>query len=227
MIKLVAFDLDDTLYPERQYVASGFRAVAQYLKKSLETEKDFFPPLEEAFESGVRGTTFNHVLEAAGVEAGEGFIRDLLDVYREHNPDIAPYEDVVPTLEELKGKYLLGLISDGPLLSQRRKWNALGLAEFFDKVIFTDEQGPEFWKPNPWAFLEMASEFRLQPEECVYVGDRPGKDIEGPAEAGWQKILVQRPGRLHGDAAAAQGEGPDFVSGGIEELPAWLGVEKI
>ena len=34
MIKAVVFDLDDTLYPEKQYTESGFHHVASIISKS-------------------------------------------------------------------------------------------------------------------------------------------------------------------------------------------------
>ena len=61
-ISLVAFDLDDTLYPERAFVRSGFRVVSDYLLRSGIVNRRLFSDLEAAFESGIRGRTFNHVL---------------------------------------------------------------------------------------------------------------------------------------------------------------------
>ena len=34
-VKVVAFDLDDTLYPEREYAFSGFAAVAEAFEQRL------------------------------------------------------------------------------------------------------------------------------------------------------------------------------------------------
>ena len=217
MIKLVVFDLDDTLYPERQYIVGGFRAVADYLKKRLKSDYDFFPLLQDAFDAGVRGNTFNHVLEQAGIEADEHLVQKLVDVYREHEPTIRPHDDVIPALEALKGKCRLGLISDGPLVSQRRKWDALGIAHFFDKVIFTDEMGREFWKPNPWAFREMTAHFDLQPEECVYAADNPQKDFIGPHEVGWRAIGIRRQGAIHTNPGSEQHQ-PDIWIESFSEL---------
>ncbi len=38
-IKAVVFDLDDTLYPEKDYVMSGFSAVAEYAQAALKIER--------------------------------------------------------------------------------------------------------------------------------------------------------------------------------------------
>ena len=33
----VVFDMDDTLYSEKHYVASGYKKIAEYLKNKVET----------------------------------------------------------------------------------------------------------------------------------------------------------------------------------------------
>ena len=52
-IKAVVFDLDDTLYPEKDYVMSGFSAVAEYAQAALKIEraKRILPLHKEVFIS--------------------------------------------------------------------------------------------------------------------------------------------------------------------------------
>ena len=53
----VAFDLDDTLYLERDYVRSGFRAVAEYAVRGADVSaEDAFTFLWHDFLAGVRGS---------------------------------------------------------------------------------------------------------------------------------------------------------------------------
>ena len=37
----VVFDVDDTLYPERDFVRSGYRAVGEYLRELLDRSNNF------------------------------------------------------------------------------------------------------------------------------------------------------------------------------------------
>lgn len=209
-VGLVAFDLDDTLYPERVFVRSGFRCVSDHLLAIGVLDRAVFDDLEAAFEAGVRGDTFNRALEAAGVRPTDELIAELVEVYRTHRtaagqvrPDIAPYPDAKPALTRLaESDVRRGIITDGPLVCQQLKVDTLGLAPLVDAVTLTDAWGREFWKPHPRAFREMAERLGVPPAACVYVADNPAKDFRGPAEAGWRpSIRVRRPDSLHRDAA--------------------------
>jgi putative hydrolase of the HAD superfamily len=225
-IRLVAFDLDDTLFPERAFVRSGFRVVSNYLQQSGLVSRPLWPDLEAAFDSGVRGHVFEHVLGAAGVQFTEAVVRTLVEVYRSHRlpsgpvrPDIRFYPDVERTLADLSAAGLrLGVISDGPLAAQRVKVEALGLESRVDAVILTDAWGRAFWKPHPRAFTEIAERLAAEPAACVYVADNPAKDFHGPAAAGWApSIRITRPDGLYGQTpggaeAAAPSDVPVFAT---------------
>jgi len=59
--KVLAFDMDDTLYPEAKFVESGFRAVDEYASKKYEI-KDFHNQALSLFKSGVRTNIFDRIL---------------------------------------------------------------------------------------------------------------------------------------------------------------------
>ena len=64
VFQLVAFDLDDTLYPEREFVQSGFTAVAQHLADAgVIDAESFFNAATSLFVAGARGNIFNLALE--------------------------------------------------------------------------------------------------------------------------------------------------------------------
>lgn len=208
-ITLVAFDLDDTLYPEREFVRSGFRVVSDYLVRRGIVDRPLFGALEAAFDAGVRGDTFNRVLEAAGVRPDPDLIGTLVDVYRSHRsefgvvrPAIQLAVDARCALGDLRRRDLrLGLVSDGPLAAQEAKVEVLDLGRRFDAVVLTDTWGPAFWKPHPRGFRELAERLGVPPAGCVYVADNPAKDFAGPAAAGWRpSVRVRRPGGPHADA---------------------------
>ena len=55
--RAIVFDLDDTLYPERDYVLSGFRAIARWAAEHLRIPaEDGYRELAELFAAGVRET---------------------------------------------------------------------------------------------------------------------------------------------------------------------------
>ncbi len=230
-VRLVAFDLDDTLYPEREFVLSGFRCASDHLVARGILERPIFDDLEAAFEAGVCGNTFNHVLEAAGVQPTDELIAELVEVYRTHRtaggaarPDIAPYPDVEPTLARLAAEGVVrGVITDGPLACQRLKVEALGLEPLLEAVVLTDAWGREFWKPHPRAFREMAERLGVEPAACVYVADNPAKDFQGPAEAGWRaSIRIRRPDGLHRDEPIRRCDPVAATIDTLDDLPEHL-----
>ncbi len=209
-IALVAFDLDDTLYPERAFVRSGFRVVSDYLQREGVVDRPLLAGFEAAFDAGVRGDVFDRVLRAAGVEPDAALVRSLVEAYRSHRschgfvrPDIRLFDDADRALGRLAGQGIrLALVSDGPLAAQAAKVEALGLAARMDAVILTDAWGPAFWKPHPRAFVELARRLAVEPRACLYVADNPEKDFDGPAAAGWQpSVWVRRGEGVCRDAA--------------------------
>jgi putative hydrolase of the HAD superfamily len=191
----VTFDIDDTLYLERDYVRSGFRAVGERCREELGIE-GFFDRAVEAFEAGVRRTIFDHVLATYGVEDRPELIRSLVEAYRSHDPEIRLAPDSLDCLERLHGHVELAAVSDGPATSQHAKTTALGLRTWLDPILITEDLGPEYWKPNARAFQLVQAETGCMGRQCVYVADNPEKDFAGPKALGWRTVRVRRPESL-------------------------------
>lgn len=194
--RCVAFDIDDTLYLERDYVRSGLRAVGERCRREFGME-GFFDRAVEAFEAGVRHTIFDHVLATYGIEDRTELIRSLVDVYRSHDPEIRLAPDALHCLQRLHGRVALAAVSDGPAASQRAKVAALALATWLDPILLTDDLGPEYWKPDPRPFHLVQAETGCAGRRCVYVADNPGKDFSGAKALGWTTVRVRRSGSLH------------------------------
>lgn len=194
----VAFDLDDTLYLERDYVRSGFRAVAEYAARGTDTPADeAFTFLWEHFLAGARGTTFNALLARYPALSERRGVAELVRCYREHRPRIGYLPGAEVLLQELGARGVkLAVISDGPLVSQAAKAEALGVARYADPVILTDAWGEDFWKPHTRAFETVAAAFSLPAERLVYVGDNPTKDFHAPTRLGWQSVRLRLPGQV-------------------------------
>src|SRR3546814_13775930 len=88
---VVVLDLDDTLYLERDYVRSGFKAVEQWL--ALErAAAGFSDTCWRLFEGGHRGDIFDQGLLELGLDSHAELVAQLVTVYREHHPDIALHD---------------------------------------------------------------------------------------------------------------------------------------
>jgi len=193
MLKAVVFDLDDTLYPERQYVVSGFRAVADWCEEKLGLcADDCAAELEALLDQGVRGDTFNELLRHYGLQPQE-LVPQMVSLYRRHRPEIALYPGIAELLIRLKKFHLLGLVSDGPVEMQRSKLDALQLHSSLDAVVLSDEFGVAFRKPSAKPFEAVIEKLKVYPHEAVYVAENCLKDFIGPRKLGMRSVRVREP----------------------------------
>jgi putative hydrolase of the HAD superfamily len=189
----IIFDLDDTLYPERDYVLSGFKAVAHWAQQHARIPfEEGYRELKSLFESGVRGDTFNYWLAAHDLPVGDRLLSQLVHVYREHEPDLTPFPEIPAFLESIHRRYRLGLVSDGYLSVQQRKLKALRLTDHFDAVVFSDQWGRESWKPSTKPFKVALESLDSEAARSIYVADNPLKDFFGARQLGMFTVRVRR-----------------------------------
>lgn len=190
MIKLVTFDLDDTLYNEKDFVFGAFKEVAEYIsnKYNLSCE-DIYSDMINILESNGRGKIFNFICDNYNINED---IKALVQVYRNAKPKLKLYEDSIEILNKLKYNYKLGLITDGLAYVQWNKIKLLEVEKYFDNIIVTDDLGREYWKPHIMSFKNMAEKFKFLPNECVYIGDNPNKDFYGAKKLGYKTIRLIR-----------------------------------
>ena len=214
----VVFDIDDTLYLERDYVRSGFQAVGHWADKWLQTE-DFGRRCWSRFTAGSHRSVFNEVLLETGREPTPELVQALVEIYRTHTPSITLAADASEALSAISHFADVAVISDGPAASQSRKVEALDLGAFAAPIVLTETLGIGFRKPHPGAFEHVK---RCRPANLhVYVGDDPLKDFAAPRQLGWLTIRVRRPGGLH-YAVENSDIAPDLQLTDCSGLPAML-----
>ena len=176
--KAVVFDLDDTLVSERQYIQSGYRAVSAELSQRHDLDKQpVYEMLLDLFADSPKNV-FNRLYDKLHIPYTEKDIRELVELYRNHDPDIDFYDDVIPCVQTLKANAIMtGIITDGYISTQRAKLNALDAYQYFDHIVITEELGREYWKPHPRAFEMMKETLGVDYENMVYIGDNPEKDF--------------------------------------------------
>ena len=188
----IVFDLDDTLVPMKRWLrdrlllalepaaAAGERAVACSVALRI-------------VEEGPRDRLIDAVAEALGW--GERRRAALLERYRTSWPAaLASYPDVRAALDSLRRRGLrIGLLTDNPPETQRKKLEASGLGPLFDAVVFTREAGAE--KPDARGFAAIARALGLPASRLAMAGDNPHRDLVGAAQAGFARLLwVRREG---------------------------------
>ena len=219
--RAVVFDVDDTLYLERDYVRSGFTAAGAWARTELGVA-DFGDRAWAAFEAGVRGRIFDEALAACGVPANGSVVSQLVDVYRSHAPAIEPLPDVSVWLAGRPADFAVAVVTDGPRASQRAKAAALDLAGWADPIVFTEELGPGRGKPHPAAFARVEAATGLAGAACAYVADNPAKDFAGPRSRGWRTVRVRREGGLHATVASGDDVDAEITAfAELDEALAW------
>ncbi len=217
---IVVFDLDDTLFLERTYVWSGFEAVGAAVAARLGIDR-FANVAWRIFESGVRGTVFDRALDECHIKRTVGLVDELVTVYRSHRPEIDLLPDAALCIDTFRAAATaLGVISDGPIESQRAKAEALEARRWAQHVVLTAELPEGHQKPSaePFRLLEQLS--GSAGPGCVYVGDNPVKDFAAPRVLGWRTVRVRRPGSLH--AEVPSGADVDLEVDDLVTLPAWV-----
>ncbi len=204
----LVFDLDDTLFAEREFVLGGLRAAGDWASEALGIS-GLTEAATKLFESGRRALIFDEALAQIEVKATPELIAKLVSVYRKHEPVLHLLPDAQAILKWASTCFELALISDGFLEVQQRTVAALGLENIFSTIILTDAWGRAHWKPSRRPYDEIMRRMPGPPDGYVYVGDNPRKDFIGARAVGWHTVRVRRVGAEHCDDGASPTEAAD------------------
>jgi putative hydrolase of the HAD superfamily len=193
MIKAVLFDLDQTLIDflgmkkeaskkaAKAMIKAGLRLDRRkagkqlfefYLKHGIDSDTAF-----ERFIKKMHGKLDYKIL-AAGINA---YLSSKL---------IGPYPNVRHTLRKLKKKGIkLGIVTDAPALKAWKRLNAMGLDDFFDIVIAYEDTRKK--KPHKLPFSLALKQLKLQPQDVLFVGDNPERDIKGANMVGMKTAFAR------------------------------------
>lgn len=188
-LKGIIFDLDDTLYSEKEYVKTGFEKIGQFLNDGEAAEQlwKFFQDGRPAIDSYLN-------------LVGRNDLKDkCLEIYRNQKPKIQLYPGVVELINSLIRRGIkVGIITDGRVEGQKNKIEALGLDKIIEDIIITDELGGmQFRKPNDIAFRIMQCRWRLPYEQIAYIGDNVLKDFQAPKQLGMREIYFNNKESLY------------------------------
>jgi putative hydrolase of the HAD superfamily len=220
IIKTVVFDLDDTLFSERHFALSGYRAAHEWQLPRLGLQK-FFEVAQELYASENRERLFDRALEKLGAATDPATVAEMVRIFREHLPtSLQLHEDAKWALDYFKSRgKTMAVISDGYVIPQSNKVKVLNLEPYFKRIIYSDTLGgPGFWKPHPLPFQRIMEEFPGEPGSYVYIADNPIKDFIAPKSLGWQTIHVERPINIYYQAQVPKEHRADRVVGSLREL---------
>ncbi len=197
-MRVVCFDLDDTLYKEIDYLKSAYKEIASYAAGFCSGCSDSpiilsvkaYEAILHAYHEGQNA--FEQLNAFLGIDLP---ISEYLQFYRMHKPNICLSEAVVSTLSSMKSsECIIGLITDGRSVQQRNKIEALGLNRWIidEDILISEEFGSE--KPTP-ANYEYFMKRYPECDEFMYIGDNLNKDFIAPNALGWQTVCLKDDGR--------------------------------
>jgi len=223
--RAVLFDLDDTLWPIAPVILQAEQTLFAWLADHAPrvAERFTIDSLRQArlellaqrpeFQLDL-GALRRAGLEAAFAQAGEDLSKvelAMVEFFAARNA-VIPYDDVLPGLLRLKGKVLIGSITNGNADLQ-----TIGLAHHFKASVAAPQFGCA--KPDPAIFHAGCDALGVAPQEAVYVGDDLILDVQGAQRAGMRAVWMNRTAsRRHLEV----GVQPDAIVADFDELLAWL-----
>ncbi len=222
----VIFDLDDTLYPERQYAIAGFRSAGRWAEQRFGVT-GLAEEMTTMLDNGMLGKIFATVLGRHVPDHTAEDVKSFHEAYRRaDDPELELFADAAAALERYEKLGPIGLITDGTHYVQARKVKALQLEPRFARIVFTDALGEDraYFKPHRKPFEVMAEALGQAGDRYVYIGDNPAKDFVAPNAMGWTSVLVHRDHpRIHDVNKVAPGGEPQHTIETLDALPDILG----
>ncbi len=214
-IGAVVFDLDGTLcdytVPVREALAEALRRAGEPADRlgALDAAAARYDALWEEISldghkaRSLREAIWIRLLEERGISDLD-LARRLTAHYTQVRwPSLRLFPGVADLLCDLRRRYRLGLLTNGPPDMQRLKIARLKIEPFFEAIVISGEVG--LHKPEPAAFDLVLRRLGKRGAEALYVGNSLPTDIAGAKAAGMQTAWVSRDGRPANHAA------PDLV----------------
>jgi HAD superfamily hydrolase (TIGR01549 family) len=210
-VEIVFLDIGGVLYDDTVYARAWHRALRDAGARFTDDEFDEEYTRARTEQSG----SFRRRLIARFLP--EGDLRELeASAGRYWNyPPSSLYDDAVPCLQRLQGRYRLGVIANQPG-AVRTAMGRDGLEPFFEVWGVSDELG--VGKPDPALFELSVNAAGVAADAAVMVGDRLDYDIRPAKRVGMRTIWMLR-GEAPDEPTPAQLAETDGAIRGLAELP--------
>jgi len=193
------FDGDDTLWENNVLFERAIEAFIDYLAHPTLSRSEVRAALDEIELSNTRAygygvEVFERSLAECLVRLRDGepgedrekeleLLRRLCHPIRERAGTVELLPGVVQTLEALRGRHRLALLTKGDPTEQRLKISGSGLAELFEDVEIVPEKEPEVYR-------SFAGSRGLDPERTWMIGNSPRSDVWPALDAGLGAVLI-------------------------------------
>ncbi|UYQ95307.1 HAD family hydrolase [Chitinophaga horti] len=180
MIKVIAFDADDTLWVNEPYFQETEYKLCALLEDYLphhaverELLKSEIANLK-LYGYGIKAFILSMIETAIRVSEGRApitIVQQIMDFGKEMlQKPVELLEGIEDTLEALKGDYRLVVATKGDLLDQERKLKKSGLEHYFHHIeIMSDKQEADY--------LKLIRHLDIKPEEFLMIGNSLKSDV--------------------------------------------------
>jgi putative hydrolase of the HAD superfamily len=197
-MKAMLFDFYDTLaHLDPAPIEAGRRELARRAGVAETALQSLWRATSRARMLGTAGdlaTQLHDMLSALGTAPRPGLLADLVEheeaVWRQA---AQLYDDTRSALHELRQRgFRLGLISNcscqaGAVIRH------FDFAALVDTLVLSFEVG--LAKPDPAIYHQACAELRLAPEDCAFVADGAGGELEAASALGLLTVKIRRPGQ--------------------------------
>ncbi|MEM3368480.1 MAG: HAD family hydrolase [Nitrososphaerales archaeon] len=205
-IKAILFDLDGTLWNEQPFkklaLKELFYSIAKKNKITIKKAQEIFE--KYILEAERKGIVYNWV--TVFKQLGD---LSYIDILKKQKKLIRPYPYVKRTLSYLNKKYICAIVTDGARDYTLLKLHFLSLIRYFSLIVTTDDT--HSMKPSPRPYFFALNKLKLDPKDCLVVGDQP-KDVISGKSAGMFTALIKTR-RFKPDIAK-----PDIIISSIKSL---------
>ena len=202
-VKGVLLDLDDTLYSYEKCNKLAYdrcREVAffQYEIKSLifdnalrDSRKKTNESLFGQSSSHSRLLYFHDMFESLFGKSNPSFALHLEEIYwNVFLENLKFTQESHQFLIQLKRLSIPScIVTDLTAQIQMRKWEKLGLSQYVNFLVTSEEAGVE--KPDPKIFKLALSKLNLNASEVIMIGDNEEKDIAGAKQLGIKSYCIK------------------------------------
>jgi HAD superfamily hydrolase (TIGR01549 family) len=197
-LRAITFDLDFTLWDlegviaraehkQYEFLAQRYPKVCEhYTVESLHQLRELIAEREAGLRHNVtelRKAVLREAAQRCGYD--EAMVAAAFDVFLDARHEVQLYDDAIPLLEALRGRYVLGVITNGNADVGR-----MGLREHFDFVLSPMEIGAA--KPDRVIFEAACHRAGVESHEAMHVGDEPHSDVAGAADHGMLAVWLNR-----------------------------------
>ncbi|MEH6627594.1 MAG: HAD-IA family hydrolase [Motiliproteus sp.] len=232
MIKVITFDLDDTLWSINPVMVKANQALYQWLQDHAPAFADRYQlqdfsklrqqvvdqhPQWSHSVTAIRLGVLRHGLSSSGYQGDqlEQLVEQAFDCFIKARNQVEFFHHALTMIQQLHKHYQLGALSNG-----NADIEMVGLSDYLDFCFNADTVGTA--KPDPLMFQQMLEFTDAQPQQVIHVGDHPIHDVLGAQHAGVHSLWVNLDKK-----AWPGGETPSLEVNCLSEIPQVIAAFKV